>query len=64
MLESLDAWALITIATRSEELFKSGEIDSTSDVPQMARTDNVWSLAAIFTVGMGPVLHLSTVWPS
>lgn len=51
MLESLDTWAVVAWADLDEKLFRAGEIDSTNDVPSMARTDNIWSQCFIFVVG-------------
>jgi hypothetical protein len=51
MLESLDARAVVGIATLDAGTFRPGEFDGTDDVPRMARTDNVWSQCAVFTIG-------------
>jgi hypothetical protein len=51
MLESLDAWAIVARADLDEELFRTGEIDGTDDIPSMSRSDNIWSQCFIFTVG-------------
>ena len=51
LFESLDAWAVISTATLEPDVLRFREIDGTSDVPEMSRTDNVWSQCAIFTVG-------------
>jgi hypothetical protein len=51
MLESLDAAALVAMATLDKSLFRSGEIDSTDDIPSMARPDLIWSMSAIFVLG-------------
>lgn len=50
MLESLDGHAVIAAATLGESLFRAGEIDRTDDIASMARTDNIWSTSAIFTL--------------
>ena len=51
MFESLDAWAVTSRASLDEQLFRPGETDGTDDVPEMARTDNIWSQCVIFVVG-------------
>lgn len=43
MLEALDAWAIVARADLDEELFRTGEIDGTDDIPSMSRSDNIWS---------------------
>ena len=45
-----DAWAVVTTTALGSDLYRPGEIDATSDVPSMSRTDNVWSVCAIFTL--------------
>jgi hypothetical protein len=51
MLKLLDGWAVVASATIEPELFRTGEIDSTGDIPGMARTDNIWSQCAFFLTG-------------
>jgi len=51
MLESLNGAAFAASASLDESLFRSGEIDSTNDVPSMARTDLIWSMSAVFVLG-------------
>lgn len=51
MMESLDGTALAAVATLDASLFRSGEIDSTDDVPSMARSDLIWSISATFVLG-------------
>jgi hypothetical protein len=51
MLQSLDAWGVVTTAALESDLYRFGETDATSDVPAMTRADNIWSQCAIFTVG-------------
>lgn len=50
-LTTLDGLALVSKANLRRSLFKPGEIDRTIDVRGMARSDNIWSVAIIFTVG-------------
>lgn len=50
MLEELDAFAVVASATLERSLFRAGEIDSTDDIPAMARTDNVWSICVSFAI--------------
>ncbi len=51
MLESLDGSAIVATATLDQALFRAGEIDATDDIPLgMARSDNVWSSCACFTL--------------
>jgi|SRR5215469_1149423 len=38
-------------STLDASLFRSGEIDSTDDIPSMARSDLIWSMSAVFVVG-------------
>lgn len=51
MFEALDARAIIGIATLDAGAFRPRDFDGTADVPRMARTDNVWSQCAVFTIG-------------
>jgi hypothetical protein len=51
MLADLDAFALIAKASLEKSVFRTGEIDGTSDIPRMARADNIWSICVTFTVG-------------
>jgi hypothetical protein len=55
--ESLDGFAVVARANLSKSVFRPRETDGTDDVPAMARTDNVWSMSVIFTVG-GLIRHL------
>jgi hypothetical protein len=48
MLSSCDARAVLSAAKLSPEILRPGEIDGTNDVPQMARTDNIWSQSLVF----------------
>jgi hypothetical protein len=57
MLESLDAAAIAAEATLDASLYRSGEIDSTNDIPSMSRTNLIWSASATATLGT-LVLHL------
>jgi len=57
MLESLDAAAIAAEASLDISLFRTGEIDSTDDIPSMSRTDLVWSASATSALGL-LVLHL------
>jgi len=50
VLESLDAWAILTRVILDSTLFRSGEIDGTDDVVRMSRTDNVWAICSTFLV--------------
>lgn len=49
-LEAVDGFALVTKATLGISVSRSGERDGTVDVSDMARRDNIWSHALIFTV--------------
>src|SRR5229473_5780854 len=51
MIESLDGTALVAKAALDDSLFRAGEIDSTNDIPLMARPDLIWSMSAIFVLG-------------
>jgi hypothetical protein len=51
MLHSLDAWGVVTTVALESDVYRFGETDATSDVPEMTRADNIWSQCAIFTVG-------------
>lgn len=51
MLESLDGFVFAGTATLDESLFRTGEIDSTSDIPSMSRSDLIWSMSATFVLG-------------
>ena len=51
MLESVNGAAFTGMASLDESLYRPGEIDSTNDVPGMARTDLIWSTAAVFVLG-------------
>jgi hypothetical protein len=48
VFESLDAHAVVARAGLPGSVFRSGEIDGTSDVPAMARADNIWSTSVTF----------------
>lgn len=52
MLESLGGWALVSRSSLDKGIYRVGERDSTDDVVEMARPDNVWSQCVIFTTGM------------
>lgn len=51
VFESLNAQALIAWAELPASIFRAGEVDRTSDIPAMARTDNIWSASMIFAIG-------------
>ena len=51
MLESLNGVAFVAAATLDESLFRSRVIAGTDDIPSMARSDLIWSMSAIFTLG-------------
>ncbi len=60
MLESLDGAALVAKATLDDSLFRTGEVDSTNDIPAMARPDLIWSMSATFVLGtlvLGLLIH-------
>jgi hypothetical protein len=51
-LTAVHGYAVIGTATLDASLLRYGEIDASLDLPSgVARTDNVWSAAMIFTVG-------------
>jgi len=50
MLESLGGRAVVATAALDESFFRAGEIDRTDDITAMARSDNVWSMSAIFAI--------------
>jgi hypothetical protein len=50
VFEFLDARAVVARAGLPGSVFRSGEIDRTSDVPAMARPDTIWSASVIFVV--------------
>ena len=52
MLEALGAWALIARGSFENGTYRIGERDSTDDIGDMARADNVWSQCVIFATGM------------
>lgn len=52
MLETLNGWAVIARGTFERSTYRIGERDSTDDIAEMARPDNVWSQCVIFTTGM------------
>ncbi|HVG90034.1 MAG TPA: hypothetical protein VNB54_00970 [Alphaproteobacteria bacterium] len=47
----LNAVAFIGRAQLPKSVFRNGETDGCDDIPAMARTDTVWSLATAFAVG-------------
>ena len=51
MFEALDAWAVVATAALESNVYRIGETDAASDVPEMSRPDSIWSQCAIFTVG-------------
>jgi hypothetical protein len=51
MFEALNTSAIRATATLDESLFRTGEIDSTDDIPAMARADLIWSMSATFILG-------------
>lgn len=51
VFESLNAQALIAWADLPGSIIRTGEVDRTSDIPAMARTDNIWSASMIFAIG-------------
>jgi hypothetical protein len=51
VFDSLNAQALIAWAELPGSIFRPGEVDRTSDIPAMARTDNIWSASMIFAIG-------------
>jgi hypothetical protein len=51
LFEALDVRAVVSVATMDAATFRPGNFDGTDDVPRMARTDNVWSQCAVFTIG-------------
>ena len=52
MLEAVGAWALIARGSFVSGTYRIGERDSTDDIGDMARADNVWSQCVIFATGM------------
>lgn len=52
MLETLGAWALVARGSFEGGTYRIGERDSTDDIGDMARADNVWSQCVIFATGM------------
>lgn len=51
MLDTVGGLAVVAHARLSDDVFRTGEIDSTDDVASMARTDNIWSQCLIFLAG-------------
>lgn len=51
VFESLNAQALIAWAELPGSIFRTGEVDRTSDIPAMARADNIWSMSMIYAIG-------------
>lgn len=50
MLQSVDAWAVVSRSSLDSPIYRTGEVDGTDDVSGMARCDNIWSVCATFTV--------------
>jgi hypothetical protein len=49
-LDRLDALAFVARAHLGKDVFRSHEIDSCDDVPAMARSDAIWSMAIVFAI--------------
>lgn len=50
VLQQVDGLALIATATLDLNVARQGERDTTDDITEMSRTDNIWSQCLIFTV--------------
>jgi hypothetical protein len=50
LFDALGAHAVVTQTALSAEFWQPNQVDGTRDIPSMARTDNIWSMCAIFTV--------------
>jgi hypothetical protein len=48
MLNSIGARAVVARTMLQPEFWRVGEVDATTDIPSMARTDNVWSACSVF----------------
>jgi hypothetical protein len=58
LLETANGIAVLTEAKVDTALLPACEIDSTSDIPQMSRTDNVWSICFLFCIAHAvTILH-------
>jgi hypothetical protein len=50
MFESLDASASLARAALDPSFYRPAQIDATTDIPKMSRTDTVWATAAVFAL--------------
>jgi len=51
VLYALDGFAVVGAARIDPKVLRLKDTDSTSDIREMARTDNAWSTAVVFTIG-------------
>jgi hypothetical protein len=51
-LETVKAIGLVTRVDLPKPIMRPGEIDQCDDIPAMARTNNAWAVAMVFTLGV------------